>query len=116
MSIPPALLAFARELRQNQTDAETLLWHLLRGRRFCGFKFRRQVPFAGYVLDFYCHEAKLAIELDGGGHDAEGQRGYDAERTRALELEGIHVLRFWNHEALTSTEEMLEAIHRHLQE
>lgn len=115
MGLPPALLTFARELRQRQTDAETLLWQLLRGRRFCGFKFRRQVPFAGYVLEFYCHATKLAIELDGGGHNAEDQRGYDAERTRTLEQEGIHVLRFWNHEVLKSTEVVLEEIHRHLQ-
>jgi very-short-patch-repair endonuclease len=114
MPVPPALLDFARELRKEQTDAENLLWHLLRGRRFCGFKFRRQYPIGGYILDFYCHPAKLVIELDGGGHNADEQRLYDAERTKVLEGAGLRVLRFWNNEVLNSLEGVLTEIHERL--
>ena len=106
--LPSELLQHARELRANQTDAEQLLWHLLRGKRFLGYKFRRQHPVAPYILDFYCDALKLAVELDGGQH-AE-QEAYDAHRTRALETRGIRVLRFWNNDVLTQTEAVLEAI------
>jgi very-short-patch-repair endonuclease len=105
------LLIFARKLRKEQTDAEALLWHLLRGRRFCGFKFRRQYPIGGYILDFYCHEAGLAIEIDGGGHNAAEKRRYDDERTKAIEGMGIRLIRFCNHELLNSLEAVLEEIY-----
>jgi very-short-patch-repair endonuclease len=111
LPIPPNLLIFARQLRKEQTDAEALLWHLLRGRRFCGFKFRRQYPIGGYILDFYCHDAGLAIELDGGGHNAAEQRRYDDERTKAIEGAGIRLIRFWNHDLLNSLEDVLEEIY-----
>ena len=110
MPIPPELLTFARQLRQSQTDAEHLIWRILRGRRFGGFKLRRQQPFGGYILDFYCHEALLAIELDGGGHAEVQQIEYDHVRTEVLAGAGITVLRFWNHDVLQHTESVLEAI------
>ncbi len=102
------ILAFARELRTHQTDAEGLLWEVLRAKRFFGLKFRRQHSVGRYILDFYCPEKKLNIELDGGQH-AE-QQAYDTERTKCLEQEGIRVLRFWNNEVLQETEAVLEAI------
>ncbi len=108
--IPPALLAHCRELRKNATDAEALLWRLLRNSQVADAKFRRQHPAAGYILDFYCHEARLAIEVDGGGHLDEKQAAYDATRTAALEAAGIRVLRFWNHEVLQQTEAVLKCI------
>jgi len=111
MKIPPELLHHARELRGHMTDAELLMWRLLRGRRFCGLKFRRQHPVGNYILDFYCREVSLAIELDGGGHNDEGAREYDEERTRFLNEAGIRVLRFWNHDVLMNTETVLEAIY-----
>jgi very-short-patch-repair endonuclease len=114
MPVPPELLIFARELRKKQTDAENLLWQILRGRRFCGFKFRRQCPMHGYILDFYCHEAGLAVELDGGGHNEEEQRLYDEERTKILEAAGVHVVRFWNNDVLNSFEVVLEKIYADL--
>ncbi|SHI98222.1 Protein of unknown function [Malonomonas rubra DSM 5091] len=106
MAVPSNLLIFARELRKQQTDAETLLWQLLRGRRLGGFKFRRQHPLAGYILDFYCREAALAIELDGGGHNENEQHAYDEERTHILEGAGIEVL--------NATEDILEVLYSHL--
>ena len=111
MAVPPDILRNARELRKTQTDAENLLWHLLRNRRFCGVKFRRQYPIGGYILDFYCHEAALAIELDGDGHASSDQAAYDDERTKVLQGAGIKVLRFWNNDLLRNLEAVLESIH-----
>jgi len=107
--LPADLLVFARELRARQTDAENLLWGLLRNRRLFGLKFRRQYPLRPYILDFYCHEVKLAIELDGGQH-AE-RLHYDQQRTARLANQGIKILRFWNHEMLQETESVLEIIY-----
>jgi adenine-specific DNA methylase/very-short-patch-repair endonuclease len=104
------LLQACRDLRKNSTDAEQLLWNLLRDRYLHGVKFRRQHPIGRFILDFYCHEFKLAIELDGGGHNEQQQRQYDEQRTKALEGEGIKVLRFWNHDVLLRTETVLEVI------
>jgi very-short-patch-repair endonuclease len=113
-ALDPALRAFARSQRQQHSDAEHLMWSLLRGRRFSGMKFRRQQPIARYVLDFYCDEAKIAIELDGGQHNTESARRHDSQRTTFLQERGIIVLRFWNNEVLEETEGVLEAIHNAL--
>ena len=75
-----------------------------------GVKFRRQHPAEGYIADFYCLEARLVVELDGGGHAEESQERYDAERTVALERAGIRVLRFWNTDVLQNAEGVLEMI------
>jgi very-short-patch-repair endonuclease len=102
----------ARELRNHTTDAEQRIWRHLRGRQLEGFRFRRQVPIAGYVADFVCPQAKLIVELDGGQHQAQAQ--YDAVRTAALERLGYRVLRYWNDDALLRTESVLDDIHREL--
>jgi len=86
----------ARDLRRRQTDAEARLWRELRDRRFSGFKFRRQQPMGGFIIDFCCFEARLSIELDGGEHAEERHANYDRERTIALDRMGIRELRFWN--------------------
>ena len=91
--------------------AERLLWAILRDRRFGGFKFRRHHPMMPYVVDYYCHEAKLAIELDGGQHNTKAARGYDEQRSEFLKEQGLRVLRFWNHDVLEDTDGVLEAIH-----
>ncbi|MNN45390.1 hypothetical protein D3C81_1597240 [compost metagenome] len=98
---------FARHLRRRQTDAERWLWGFLRDRRFLGLKFRRQVPHGPYVLDFYCHERRLVIELDGGQH-LDSSR--DEERDAWLRSQGLMVLRFWNSDVLVRTEVVLESI------
>ncbi|GAB4297628.1 MAG: hypothetical protein Fur0034_07810 [Desulfuromonadia bacterium] len=110
--LPADLLNFARELRHHTTDAEALLWRLLRNRQLAGAKFRRQHPFAPYVLDFYCHEHKLAVELDGGQHNEAGGRQHDARRDAYLQRQGLRILRFWNNEVLHETEAVLEAIYQ----
>ena len=89
---------FARQLRKKSTDAEKRLWRLLRDHRFNEFKFRRQYACGIYYLDFYCTVAKLAVELDGGGHGFPDQRASDEKRNQFLSRQGIKVLRFWNHQ------------------
>jgi type I restriction enzyme M protein len=108
--LPAELLEFARKLRTTQTDAEKLMWGLLRNRRLADYKFRRQYPLQPYVLDFYCHERSLAIELDGGQHNTDHTRTSDDRRTCFIAKQGIRVLRFWNHEVLQDTDAVLEAI------
>ena len=109
----PQLTANGRQLRQNMTPAERIIWKHLRGKRLGGRKFRRQQPFGGYILDFVCLEAKLVIEIDGGQHA--GQIDYDEQRTRYLETAGFTVLRFWNNEVLQQTNAVLAAIWQKLE-
>jgi very-short-patch-repair endonuclease len=109
--LDPQLLERARKLRQEQTDAEVLLWMLLRNRRLGGFKFRRQQPIDPSILDFYCDEARLAVEVDGGQHNTDKGRRRDAARTGFLAHKGIRVNRYWNHEVLGDTDAVLEAIY-----
>jgi very-short-patch-repair endonuclease len=92
----------ARKLRRELTPAEASLWAHLRNRRFEGFKFRRQHPFGPYILDFYCHERALAIEVDGGGHFTVDQESRDEARTAFLEDAGLAVLRVTNADVLTN--------------
>jgi very-short-patch-repair endonuclease len=89
---------FSRHLRKNATSTEKSLWRILRDRRFSDFKFRRQYPCGSYFLDFYCTRAKLAVEMDGGGHGCPDQRAKDGKRKNFLASKGIKVLRFWNHQ------------------
>ncbi|MFY0568019.1 endonuclease domain-containing protein [Archangium lansingense] len=108
------LLALCRRLRADTTDAESLLWRLLRARRLVGVKFRRQHQFGAYILDFYSHEAKLVIELDGDGHAQPEQQMRDAERTAFLASHGLTVLRFSNRDVLQETEAVLTRIWNHV--
>ncbi|MDY0213094.1 MAG: endonuclease domain-containing protein [Desulfuromonadaceae bacterium] len=109
--IPPAFLQNARELRRNQTDAETVLWHLLRNRQVLDAKFRRQHPVENYIADFYCHEHKLIIEIDGSQHFTSEGKQRDALRTKRLNELGLQVLRFDNRQVLLETEAVLESIY-----
>jgi very-short-patch-repair endonuclease len=99
-------------MRNDSTDAEIKLWWLLRNRKLAGFKFRRQVPIGNYVLDFYCHEAALIVEADGGQHDHPAHQTYDLRRTEYLRMQGISVLRFWDNDILSSTQSVKEEIYR----
>src|SRR5581483_706239 len=82
--LPEYLLKLIREFRTNPTDAEAMLWECLRARRLNGFKFRRQHPNRRYVVDFYCHEARLIVEVDGDIHDVPDQQEYDVIRQQEL--------------------------------
>jgi very-short-patch-repair endonuclease len=88
------------------TDAERALWRALRDSRLDGLKFRRQHPAGPYVLDFYCEQLSLAVEVDGGQHSIE----VDAGRTKDLHDRGIRILRFWNNDVLTNMQGVPETI------
>jgi very-short-patch-repair endonuclease len=100
----------ARELRRAMTPTEKRLWSHLRGRRFTGFKFRRQTPIAGYIADFYCAQARLIIELDGESHV--GREDHDENRRQAIEARGFKVLRVWDTEVYDEMDAVLELIWR----
>ncbi len=100
----------ARALRKASTDAEALLWSHLRNRQFRNLKFRRQVPLGCYIVDFYCHELRLLIEVDGGQHSEE----VDRTRTQWLESEGYRMVRFWNHEVLENIDGVLAELDRRI--
>ncbi|SEH05249.1 endonuclease domain-containing protein [Candidatus Venteria ishoeyi] len=102
----------ARNLRNNPTSAERLLWQHLRKRQMLNFKFRRQEPLGDYIVDFICIEAKLIIELDGGQH-AE-QQAYDIKRTHYLENLGYQVIRFWNYQVFQNIESVKVEITNYL--
>jgi lysyl-tRNA synthetase class 2 len=99
---------FARRLCRSQTDAERVLWFRLRDRRLAGWKFKRQVPIDRFVVDFFCADGKLVVEIDGGQHDQDRDR--DASRTRILEAMGYLVLRFWNNDVMRNADGVLEVI------
>jgi very-short-patch-repair endonuclease len=105
----------ARRLRGKETWAEKLMWRWLRDRRFSSYKFRRQHPVGGYVLDFFCEAAELNIELDGGHHGFPGQQKHDAEREKFLRSRGIKTLRFWNAELRRNVEGVRATIFNELQ-
>jgi very-short-patch-repair endonuclease len=98
----------ARDLRRESTDAEKKLWLHLRGRRLERWKFRRQVGMGRYIVDFFCLEAKLIIEVDGGQHD--WQRAKDDVRTQCLESLGFRVIRFWTNDVLGNIDGVLEQL------
>jgi len=102
------LTSYAKQLRKNATDAERVLWQAVRSRQVLNCKFRRQVVFGHYIVDFVCLDAKLIIELDGGQH-AE-QVLYDEQRTVYLESLGYQVIRFWNNDVLQQLDVVLEKV------
>ena len=110
--IPEQLLQRARELREQQTPVEQILWSCLRGRRLSGAKFRRQHTIGRFIADFYCHEAQLVIELDGALH--EHQTEQDAERDAWMQANGFTVLRFPNASVLDDLPAVLTEIDKHL--
>ncbi|MBM3133485.1 MAG: endonuclease domain-containing protein [Chloroflexi bacterium] len=114
MSKPSEQLAFARELRKNQTEAERFLWTRLRNQRLAGVKFRRQQPIGPYIVDFVSFESKVVIEIDGGQHNEQDALDRDTERTNYLEGRGYRVLRFWNNAVLTNIGGTLEKIRESL--
>ena len=103
----------ARNLRRNQTDAERLLWRHLRNKLLDGNRFRRQEVIGLHIVDFVCLEQKLIVELDGGQHVDAAEA--DVARTQQLEAYGYRVIRFWNDEVLTRTDDVLDSILKELQ-
>jgi very-short-patch-repair endonuclease len=99
-----------RDLRKNQTDSESILWSKLRNKQCNGFKFFRQYGLGEYILDFYCPELRLAIELDGGQHAQKKEREYDQTRTNYLTTNDVKELRFWNNEITENLDGVYEKI------
>jgi very-short-patch-repair endonuclease len=99
--------SFAKKMRRESTDAEAAMWRLLRDRRLALFKFRRQVPFQNFILDFICFERRLIIEIDGSQH-ASPER--DTARDAVLIAEGFRIARYWNNDVLQQPSAVLEDI------
>jgi len=99
--VPKRLRSNARRLRSEMTDAEKKLWQLIRGHRLEGISFRRQMPIAGYIVDFAAPAHRLIVELDGSQHGESARQERDDERDEALRSLGWTVLRFWNAEVLS---------------
>ncbi len=108
------LILKARELRLNMTEAEKTLWARLRRQQISGFKFRNQHPIDIYIADFYCHERKLVIEVDGSIHDIPEISEKDKNKTAELERHGIKVLRFTNYDIFTHIDDVIDSIRYHL--
>ena len=109
--ILPAILERSRDLRHPLTPSEAKVWNAVRSRQL-GFKIRRQQPIGRFILDFYCAEAKLAIEIDGDIHTDPGQAVYDAARTQWLEERGYAVIRFEAQQVDNDLLSVLEATRR----
>jgi len=99
-----------RHLRKDATDGERKLWSILRNRQMAGFKFLRQYSVGSYILDFYCPEKRLAVEIDGGQHADIRSQQHDAQRDSYLKGLGIRVLRFWNNDVLQNAEGVAQRI------
>jgi very-short-patch-repair endonuclease len=110
----PALKKTARKLRKNMTLGEVILWQHIRRRQLKGYQFLRQKPIANYIVDFYCKELKLAIEIDGESHV--GREKKDRERQRRIEAMGVRFLRFQDSDVKNDVGEVLSAIEHWIDE
>ncbi len=112
----PTTLDSAKMLRENMTFAENFLWEKLSGKQICGLRFRRQHPIEFYIADFYCHKARLVIELDGEIHSQQAE--YDDGRSAEMEKYGIKVIRFNNNQVEndidTVVSEIIAAVNQRL--
>ena len=104
------LKTYARNMRKMPTPAEQILWERLRRKQVGGFKFRRQHPIQHFIVDLYCADARLVIEIDGSIHDKNEQAEYDENRQRVLEEMGIEGLRLSNDEVVEQTDATIEQI------
>jgi very-short-patch-repair endonuclease len=109
----PDIFQKAKELRISMTEAEEILWKHLRNNKLDGLKFRRQHPLDILIADFYCHQERLIIELDGGIHDTLEQKEHDEGRTFELEEKGFKILRFRNEEVINNLEDVISRIRNH---
>ncbi|MBZ9741168.1 MULTISPECIES: endonuclease domain-containing protein [unclassified Mesorhizobium] len=108
--VSPLSRGNARKMRKQMTDAELKLWNEIRAHRLMGLSFRRQMPIAGYIVDFVCPTKKLIIEIDGSQHaTAEGSE-LDAVRTAKLEALGWTILRFWNDDVIRDIDNVCQHI------
>ena len=104
------LVKQAQEMRKNSTPAEEVMWEILRDRRFLEMKFRRQHQFGDYIVDFYCHEKRLVVELDGPVHSSHERAKVDQKRDGYLRSQGLNVVRFRNEDLLNNPESVLQRL------
>jgi very-short-patch-repair endonuclease len=114
LSYNKSLKQFSRNLRKNMTDAERLLWSRIRGKQLKGLQFYRQKIIGDYIVDFYCPESKLIIEVDGGQHYSIKGKNKDYLRDGYMQKKGINVLRFSDRDVLKRIETVMEKIWRQL--
>lgn len=112
MPAPAQTIWRARDLRRKLTLPEGLMWIALRGRKLAGLRFRRQHPLGPYILDFYCDEARLAIEVDGESHSHPDRMRHDARRTEWLETQGVRVVRIPAKDVLADLDGVLGHVRR----
>lgn len=116
--LDPRLLGFAREMRHQPTSPEAFMWNVLRNRRFANLKFRRQQVIEPYIVDFYCAQIGLVVEIDGLQHSTAKALAYDARRTEYLNTQGLEVVRYQNHDVIRQPEMVLahlwELVQKHL--
>ena len=106
----PELMRIAGDLRKSMTPAEKVLWNKLRNRQVKGFRFRRQHPLKDFIVDFFCYDAMLVIEVDGSVHDDHYQHERDLQWTQILMRSGIKEIRFKNDEVLNDLENVIKRI------
>lgn len=107
---PRSVVSHAKDMRTAPTEAEEKLWNLVRSRAIDGLYFRRQRPVGRFIIDFYCEQLRLGIELDGSVHHSDEEQEYDRCRDEELEARGVHILRFSNEVALKSPQMIVSAI------
>ena len=110
----PDILKYARINRNGMTLSEKNLWDRIKGKQLNGCRFRRQHPIAKFIADFYCHEARLVIEIDGGYHNSEEQKAKDSGREAELKALGLSILRFTNAEIESDLDSVISEISEHL--
>ena len=106
----PIIFRRARQLREKSTATEQILWERLRGKQLDGFRFRRQHPIGNFIVDFYCHRAKLIVEVDGSIHLLKTEKAYDLERNEFFNERQFEVIRFSNQEVNHDIEDVLDRI------
>ena len=110
------LKSLRQNLRNNMPPAEKILWSKLKGKQLEKYKFRRQHSIDQFILDFYCPQAELAIEIDGDSHYDTGKSEYDVERSRKIESYGIKIIRFTNKDVYDSLDGVVDQILKELKE
>jgi len=105
---------FAEKLRQNMTETEIILWAKIKQNKLNGYRFKAQHPIKTFIADFYCHRAKLVIEIDGIIHNSEERKEYDINRSYEFEQLGLKILRFTNSDVLNNTNWVLTQIENYL--
>ncbi|WP_251795793.1 MULTISPECIES: endonuclease domain-containing protein [unclassified Arenibacter] len=110
----PDTFAKAQHLREQMTETEIILWNRLKDNKEEGYKFRRQHPIHKFIVDFYCHQAKLIIEIDGKYHESDHQKQYDLDRSKILTFQGLKILRFTNEEIMNDIENVIKKIKQNI--